>query len=145
MTPAVDLPDLNVWLALSFSGHTHHERALDYWNDQRQDLVAFCGVTLIGLPRLLTTGPVMFGDPFSPEVAARKCQELLSLPDVLFIQDEEGLFGRLDDWSKASFFRPKLWTDAWLAALAVENECRLVSFDADFSKFPGVDFLHLTP
>ena len=145
MSPPTDLPDLNVWLALSFKGHDHHARATRYWSHERRDFVAFCGITLIGLPRLLTTSPVMHGNPFSPTVAAAKCRGFLDLPDVLFLQDSEGAFPRMETWTRESFFRPKLWTDAWLAALALEHGCRVVSFDADFAKFPGLDFLHLEP
>ena len=138
-----DLPDLNVWLALSFNGHAHHARATAYWNRERRNLIAFCSVTLIGLPRLLTTSAVTLGKPFAPDIAARKCQEFLDLPDVEFLPDTASLFRRIEMWAKEPFFTPKLWTDAWIAALALEHGCRVVSFDADFARFPGLDFLHL--
>jgi len=140
-----DLPDLNVWLALSFDGHAHHAEATSYWSHGRSDLVALCGVTLIGLPRLLTTSPVMHGKPFPPPIAAKKCRGFLDLPDVRFLPDTGNLFSRVEAWSRESFFSPKLWTDAWIATLALEHGCRVVSFDADFAKFPGLDFLHLQP
>ena len=38
-----------------------------------------------------------------------------------------------------------LWTDAYLASFAIACGCRLVSFDADFVRFPGLNFLHLQP
>lgn len=143
MTPPTDLLDLNVWLALSFAGHAHHAAATRYWNHGRRDLVAFCSVTLIGLPRLLTTPSVMQGKPFPPIVAAGKCQSWMELPDVRFLEDASHLFSRIELWAAEPFFTSKLWTDAWIAALALEHGCRVVSFDADFGKFPGLDFLHL--
>jgi len=33
---------------------------------------------------------------------------------------------------------PRLCTDAYLAALAIANGCRLVSFDRDFERFGGL-------
>ena len=42
-------------------------------------------------------------------------------------------------------FPHRLWTDAYLAVFALTNDCRLVSFDADFSRSPQLDFLHLQP
>lgn len=145
MTPQTDLPDLNVWLALSFAGHSHHARATIYWNQQRRDLVGLCGVTLIGLPRLLTTSSVMHGNPFPPAIATAKAQGFLNLPDVRFLPDGHHLFRQVESWAKEPFSSPKLWTEAWIAALALENGCRVVSFDADFAKFPGLAFLHLKP
>ena len=145
MTPSIDLPDLNVWLALSFAGHSHHARATAYWNQQRRDMVGFCGVTLIGLPRLLTSSSVMLGNPFPPAIAAGKTRGFLNLPDVRFLPDGDHLFLQMGAWAKEPFFTAKLWTDAWIAALALEYNCRVVSFDADFAKFPGLAFLHLTP
>jgi Tol biopolymer transport system component len=37
------------------------------------------------------------------------------------------------------------WTDAYLAAFASASDCRLVAFDGDFQRYPGVEFLHLRP
>jgi predicted nucleic acid-binding protein len=33
-----------------------------------------------------------------------------------------------------------LASDAYLAALAIESGCQLVSFDRDFARFPGLDW-----
>jgi predicted nucleic acid-binding protein len=30
-----------------------------------------------------------------------------------------------------------------MAAFAISSQCRLVSFDGDFNRFAGLDFLHL--
>ena len=38
---------------------------------------------------------------------------------------------------------PRLCTDAYLAALAITNQWRLVSFDRDFQLFPGLNLLQL--
>ena len=38
-----------------------------------------------------------------------------------------------------------MWPDAYLAALAQTANLRLVSFDADFARFTGLQWLHLTP
>ena len=40
-------------------------------------------------------------------------------------------------------FPDLLWTDAYLAAFALSSGCRLAPFDADFSRVPQLDFLHL--
>jgi predicted nucleic acid-binding protein len=33
---------------------------------------------------------------------------------------------------------PNLWTDAWLAALALTHGCEMVTFDKGFRSFKGV-------
>jgi predicted nucleic acid-binding protein len=87
----------------------------------------------------------MLGMPFPPKIASGKCRDYLELPDVGFLADAGNLITRVDAWAAEPFFSKKLWTDAWLAALALEHGCRVVSFDADFARFPGLDFLHLQP
>ena len=60
---------------------------------------------------------------------------------------------RLDAvWQRLSTvpaFHIRDWTDAYLASFAIEDHCRLVSFDAGFAKYQspnvGLDFWHLKP
>lgn len=140
-----DLPDVNVWVALSDSDHLHHPSASAWWSSQRADLSAFCGVTLIGMLRILTLPSAMRGNPFSPSEAVARYRDFSRLPEVIFLRDSPQIASRVEAWANLPFFSKKLWTDAWIAALALEHGCRVVSFDADFAKFPGLDFLHLTP
>ena len=53
MSTTVDLPDLNVWLALAWPDHSHHHQALHYWEQQAAEQVLFCTVTALGLVRLV--------------------------------------------------------------------------------------------
>jgi ATP-binding cassette, subfamily B, bacterial PglK len=50
----VDLPDLNVWLALACPDHSYHHQALHYWEQQAAEQVLFCTVTALGLVRLVS-------------------------------------------------------------------------------------------
>src|SRR5687768_14606077 len=55
-------PDLNVWLALSVSGHRHSEHAWQWINEIPEgSKLLFCRYTQIGLLRLLTSPSVMGG------------------------------------------------------------------------------------
>lgn len=140
-----DLPDVNVWVALSYANHLHQPQAKAYWGGARADKIAFCGVTLTGMLRILTQAAPMNGNPFSPAEAAEKASNWIALSEVSFIGDSADVGARLATWASESFFTPKLWTDAWIAAIAMEHGCRVVSFDADFARFPGLNFLQLTP
>ena len=57
-TPA-DLPDLNVWLALIWPEHIHHQHAVRYWEQQAAEQVLFCTVTALGLVRLVCQQKLM--------------------------------------------------------------------------------------
>lgn len=140
-----DLPDVSTWVALSYTNHLHHLRAKAYWDSTRADEIAFCGTTLMGMLRILTLPAPMNGNPFSPAEAIQKAREWMGLAEVRFIGDSAETSARVAEWANLSFFTPKLWTDAWIAAIAVTNDCRIVSFDSDFSRFPGLKFLHLKP
>ena len=59
MSTTVDLPDLNVWLALACPDHSHHHQALHYWEQQAAEQVLFCTVTALGLVRLVCQPKLM--------------------------------------------------------------------------------------
>jgi uncharacterized protein len=140
---SLDLLDINVWLALVDQNHQHHGRAAAYWKSEAAEKLAFCRVTMLGLLRLLTHKKVMREAPLSPDAAWAAYRTFASLPEVVFLSEQdatERLFAGLSDDAN---FTPHRWTDAWLAALAKTCGARLVSFDRDFQAFQGIEFLHL--
>jgi toxin-antitoxin system PIN domain toxin len=56
------LPDLNVWLALSWANHRHSDAAWNWFSRQEDDRFFFCRLTQLGLLRLLATSAVMGED-----------------------------------------------------------------------------------
>ena len=44
----MDLPDINVWLALVDERHIHHARVRHYWEREATDKLVFCRVTMMG-------------------------------------------------------------------------------------------------
>ena len=142
---AGDLPDLNVWLALSVDNHVHYERARRYWREEgaRAPAVHFCRVTMLGLLRLLTQPKLMGPSVCSPEDAAGRYQALRALPEVRLAPEPSKCEETLLAYARAPRFVPRLWTDAYLAAFARCAGLRLVTFDADFARFDGLDFMAL--
>jgi toxin-antitoxin system PIN domain toxin len=139
-----DLLDVNVWLALTDARHVHHSVALDYWENQSAEVTVFCRVTMLGFLRLITQSR-MANPPLTSERAWEVYRAYLQETGVGFLQEPVGLDEKLAAFSTQPTFRHRLWTDAYLAALAVASNCRLVSFDSDFQTFDGLHFLHLTP
>lgn len=62
---------------------------------------------------------------------------------VLYLEEPASLEAYFLSATSRSEFRGKQWTDAYLASFAVTTRARLVSFDADFHQFPGLNFFHL--
>jgi toxin-antitoxin system PIN domain toxin len=139
----IDLPDINVWLALACEDHQHHPRARRYWESEGLAQLAFCRVTMLGLLRLATNATVMQGRPFTPAEAWKIYRDFMALPEVTFLGEATDMEHQFAACSESPDFPANRWTDAYLAAFAESTICRLVSFDAGFDRFPGLKFLHL--
>lgn len=139
----IDLPDINVWFARGMEDHPHHERAARYWREEAAERIAFCRVTALGLVRLSINAGPMGGSPLSVPQAWSAYQSILALPEVYLAPEPATCEAVLDDWIWQGLVTHRLWTDAYLAAFAVSAGMRLVSFDRDFTRLPGLDLLHL--
>jgi uncharacterized protein len=139
----IDLPDVNVWLAYSMEDHVHHKRAKAYWLDESADRVAFCRTTALGFLRLSTNTHVMGGAPLSAEEAWRAYTSMRRVSEIVLAAeppDCDAAFERIVLGGKMPL---RMWTDAYLAALAISAGMRLVSFDSDFERFAGLNLLLL--
>ena len=138
-----DLLDASVWVALSVTDHEHHGRALRYWREQGSSELAFCRMTELALLRLLS-GPALLGeDRLDGEAAWQALRTWRSSPVVSRLEEPDGLDEILGAWGAQLDIRGADWTDAYLAAFATASGARLVSFDADFARYPGLSWLHL--
>ena len=82
MNNKADLPDLNVWLALVTPNHSHHQPALNYWEQQAAEHVHFCTVTALGLVRLLSQPKLMGPAVKTTHEASALLQALCQQPGV---------------------------------------------------------------
>lgn len=139
-----DLPDVNVWLALVDENHTHHERAVAYWQDEASPEVAFSRVTSLAFLRL-STHPKVLSRPLTNQEAWDIYRRYRTESRVGFVQDAPEVDAGFMALSREHDVPHSLWTDCYLAALAIYRNCRLVSFDTDFKRFPDLAFLHLAP
>jgi toxin-antitoxin system PIN domain toxin len=144
MAGRVDLPDVNVWLALSVSEHPNHDRARAYWHEEAAARLAFCRVTTLGLLRLMTNDAAMGGVPLGVGDAWKAYATWRAMSDVILAVEPDGCEPLLAGWADGGLLTPRLWTDAYLAAFARAAGLRVVSFDRDFDRFDGLDRLVLT-
>ena len=138
-----DLLDASVWVPLSAPDHVHHERARRYWDDEASDELAFCRVTALALLRFLTNPRILGDAALDGEAAWQALRTWLAVPHVRFLDEPAGLDEWLGRWAQRHNICGGEWTDAYLAAFAAASGCRLVAFDADFHRYPGIQFLHL--
>ena len=125
-------PDLNVWLALSDSGHQHSRDAWNWLNSLPGDArLAFSRYTHVGLLRLLVTPSVMGSAALTLGRAWSVYGRWLEDPRVEFYpeaRDVEAAFRRATA-RFASQKAAKAVGDCWLLACAMEMDATLVTFD----------------
>ena len=143
MSSTADLPDLNVWLALVWPDHSHHLEALQYWEDQAGEQVLFSTVTALGLVRLVCQPKVMGAAVKTPQEGSALLEALCQQPGVSLAAAEHGGWEAFHHLLRKGNLPARLCTDAHLAALAMANGWRLVSFDRDFERFAGLERLLL--
>lgn len=136
------LPDVNIWLALTLSGHSHHEAARAWLDGQEAaNSIFFCRATQQGLVRLLTTKEVMTWYEIPP-LTNREAWAVVGS----FMQDDRISFaqeplGVEEVWKRLAIRNtpsPKLWMDAWLAAFALCAGYQMVTTDKAFKQFEGL-------
>jgi predicted nucleic acid-binding protein len=105
--------------------------------------LAFCRVTALALLRHLTNPRILGDAALGGGAAWRALKTWLALPQIKLLGEPAGLDEVLGQWAGQLDLRAGKWTDAYLAAFAAAGSCRLVAFDDDFRRYPGVEFLHL--
>lgn len=142
--PVGDLLDTNVWVSLMVPHHRHYPAAQDYWHERTGPVLAFCRQTQVGLMRLLGTASVMNGRPNTSEQSWAVYTTLLADKTVKLLPEPSTLDVELARLTQIASWPAPMWPDAYLAAFAIAANLRLVSFDHDFSRFPGLNWLQLT-
>ena len=139
-----DLLDASVWIPLSAPEHVHYLRARRYWDEESRDDLAFCRVTALALLRHLTNAKILRRCIFGWRLRHGKALETwLAVPRITLLAEPPGIDEILAKWAGKLNLRSGHWTDAYLAAFALASGCRLVAFDDDFHRYPGIEFLHL--
>jgi uncharacterized protein len=144
----VRLCDSNVWLALALSKHVHHGAART-WLDTVEEpaSIVFCRATQQSFLRLLTNAAVLgaYGNPPLKNREAWSAYEALLLDDRIVLRADEpaGVELRWKELAQRETASPKLWMDAYLAAFALTGRYQMVTTDAAFHQFRGLDALIL--
>ena len=126
--PKTYLPDVNVWLALTFDSHIHHPPAKAWFDAlSNADVCKFWRLTQQGFLRLATNPSVFGKDAVTLPVAWQKFDIYMSDPRVAFAAEPDGIDGHWRGFTKNASFSPKVWNDAFLAAFALAASLEIVT------------------
>lgn len=129
--------DVNILIYLADRQSEFHDRVTDFVERAHVDseVIGLPWLTIVGFLRLSTRS--IGGRPMlAREHAEHFIATLLSRPNVLLVEPGPRHWRILTELSAAVSVRGKLYPDAHLAALAIENAAELCSADSDFARFP---------
>jgi toxin-antitoxin system PIN domain toxin len=123
-------PDVNVWVALTHSGHVHHDVARDWYASLGPNTsFHYCRFTQLGFLRLLTAEAVMGEDAMTQAEAWSVYDRWLADERVGFLEEPPGIERRFRGLTRLKSASPKAWADAYLIAFADASQATLVTFD----------------
>jgi hypothetical protein len=123
-------PDVNVWVALTYEGHTHHSNAAEWFATLPPDAtLAFSRLTQLGLLRLLTADAVMSDEVMTQPQAWGAYDRWLQDPRVELVDEPAEIETRFRVLTRLRQAATKDWADSYLAAFATVGQLTLVTFD----------------
>jgi toxin-antitoxin system PIN domain toxin len=139
----MELPDVNVLI------YAHREDAPEHdkyaaWLTRLADGAspfALSSITLAGFLRIVTN-PRIFQPATPMDLALAFCRELVARPTSAFLQPGARHWAIMVDLIVRSDVQGAMVSDAYLAALAIEHGCELVTTDSDFARFPNLRWRH---
>ena len=137
----MQLPDVNVLIYAHREDAPEHDRYARWMKTltSADEPFALSDVVLAGFLRIVTNARIF--DPPTPMATAIKfCQRLVEWPRAVMIAPSRRHWDVFVDL--CANVQGPLVTDAYLAALAIENGCELVTTDGDFARFRGLRWRH---
>ena len=137
----MQLPDVNVLIYAHREDAPEHHRYAAWLRAlaASDEPFAVAEVVLASFLRIVTNGRI-FDPPTPMETAIAFCQRLVEWPYAVLVAPSRrhwDLFVAL-----CANIQGPLVTDAYLAALAVEHGCELITTDSDFARFNGLRWRH---
>lgn len=138
------IPDLNVLIYAINTESPQHLQARKWFEQAAgaHQVIAYPWAVLLGFLRITTRRGIL-EQPLTLETSLGIVDSLLAAPNARTLDPTTrhmGIVGRL---LLGAGTADNLTTDAHLAALAIEHNAELISFDADFQRFAGLNFVHL--
>jgi toxin-antitoxin system PIN domain toxin len=132
------LPDINVWLAMTFDGHVHHPVARKWFDGLTSEVCLFCRFTQQGFLRI-ASNPTVFGNNALTLAGAWQTFDLLLAdPRVSFVDEPAGVEQYWRAFTQRQSYSTNAWSDAYLAAFAQAAGFEIVTLDKGFARYAGL-------
>lgn len=138
------LPDVNVWLALTFDSHVHHPAAKTWFDGLSNEICFFCRLTQQGFLRLATNEKVFGKHAVTLTEAWRIYDIFLSDPRGHFADEPPNIEDHWRAFTRNQSYSPHVWNDAYLAAFGLAGKFELVTLDKAFLQYKNVACTILT-
>lgn len=129
--------DVNILLYASDEGSPFHSTARAFLEScaRKTELVCLGWTTIMAYLRI-STHPSIFERPLSPKEARRNVEQLLGLPHLRVVSEEEGFWDVYLEATEGVTVRGNLVPDSHLAALLKQHDVRRIyTNDSDFRRF----------
>jgi uncharacterized protein len=139
----MELPDVNVLIYAHREDAPEHDQYAAWLGRLVAGVAPFAlsSVTLGGFLRIVTN-PRIFQPATPMQLALAFCRQLLARPTAAFLQPGSRHWAIMVDLIERADVRGAMVSDAYLAALAIEHGCQLVTTDSDFARFPSLRWRH---
>ena len=138
--------DANVWLAIAVGGHVHHAAARSWFDGQADGTCAFCRITQLAFLRHLTNPKIMGAANVQSQAAAWRVFESLATDSrVRYLDEPPGVEAACKLFTQHPTPSHKQWTDAFLAAFAMQAGLQIATFDGEFTSLLSLNVKLLTP
>ncbi len=139
----MQLPDINVLIYAHREDAGEHEVFAEWLVNlvKAPQPFALSEYVLSGFVRI-TTNPRIFDPPTPMRTALAFCDRLVDWPRSVIVQPRERHWTLFTELCSAPGVKGALVSDAYLAALAMEHGCELVTTDSDFARFKGLRYRH---
>ena len=126
-------------MPLVMQSHAHHADAVDWFERVPDQSVALCRLTQAGMLRTLTSVAIFNAEALTMRQAWDVYDQLAaSLQMGPWLDEPQTLEDRWRQLTSRPSPSSKLWSDAILAAFAIESNATLVTFDRGFRQFAGL-------
>ncbi len=132
--------DTNIWVAATFPEHIGHIQAVKFLSNRDHQSPAWLSPHIcISWMRLISTRStcLIYSSPaYSNQDAQEVLKKWLSQPEIQYMDKEpDGTFEKWKQLSSSPLPSPKIWMDAYIAAIAIEAKLPLVTFDKGFQAY----------
>lgn len=137
------LPDVNVFLYAFRDAAPDHARYRSWLLDAlvAEEPLGVADIVLSGFIRV-ATHPRVFDPPAGADEAFAFAGAVRGAPTVVQVAPGPRHWPLFERLCREGSARGNLIPDAYLAALAIESGCDLVTTDRDFARFPGLRWRH---